>query len=127
MRQIPWWFWPNVLSLDAPIVAVAWLWIFSADWRVDALNPAFFGVLAGMIWVIYVADRWHDSRRRDPLELGERHDFHRRNGRWLLGLAGFVGIACAALFFLAIPFEILWIWPPPDSGWDWFLHSHAQV
>ena len=27
----PWWLWPNLLSLDAPLVAVLWQGIFAAS------------------------------------------------------------------------------------------------
>ena len=31
----PLWLYPNLLSLDAPLVAVAWLYMFARTWRVD--------------------------------------------------------------------------------------------
>lgn len=31
-ERAPWWLWPNLLSLDAPVVAVAWAWMFSKAW-----------------------------------------------------------------------------------------------
>lgn len=78
MARRPIWLWPNLLSLDAPLVALAWFWMFKQTWRVgyhQALLPWF---LALLVWCIYVADRLIDERmaamgsqRKTP-----RHEFH---------------------------------------------------
>lgn len=84
------WLWPNLLSLDAPLVAVLWQVLFlrclgaSVHWL-----PAL--LLFMTVWLIYVADRLLDTR--NPTSATPRHAFYRRNFRialtaWILMLAG---------------------------------------
>ena len=72
---IRFWLWPNVLSLDAPLVAVLWQILFARCFRVpvDALAVV---LLLLTVWLIYAADRILDARKgecRSP-----RHEFYRR-------------------------------------------------
>ena len=73
--------WPNLLSLDAPLVAVLWQALFVRCFHAtgDAL-PAVLLVLA--VWLIYAADRaldaWAGTGRRP------RHEFYRRHWRAVL-------------------------------------------
>ncbi len=75
------WLWPNLLSLDAPLVAVLWQALFVRCFHAtgDAL-PAVLLVLA--VWLIYAADRaldaWAGTGRRP------RHEFYRRHWRAVL-------------------------------------------
>lgn len=117
-RKVPWWLWPNVLSLDAPLVAVAWLWMFAKLWKVRYQDPAVYWVLAGVVWVVYVVDRWRDARTKDEVELSERHEFHRRHGKLMLSLVGVVMVACVIGFFLGVPTAMLWNWPRYIPGAD---------
>ena len=57
------WLWPNLLSLDAPIVALLWQILFARCFhaRVETL-PSVLLVLA--VWLIYAADRTLDSWTR---------------------------------------------------------------
>lgn len=80
MARRPVWLWPNLLSLDAPLVAVAWFWVFKQVWLVKYHQPTLPWFLAVVVWCVYVADRLLDermaqlgSRRETP-----RHEFHRR-------------------------------------------------
>ncbi|MBK1833634.1 hypothetical protein [Roseibacillus ishigakijimensis] len=108
--RTPWWQWPNLLSLDAPLVAVAWLWMFSRFYFIEVQDPAVYGVLAGLVWVIYVVDRIRDASSSTP-ELRDRHHFHDRHRRVLLSLAALVFLASIVGFFLGVPFSMLWDWP----------------
>lgn len=79
-RRPPFWLWPNLLSLDAPLVALSWLYMFAQAWRVNYLPKEAYWALGLGVWVIYVLDRLIDLRVRDsddPL-LGVRHQFHKR-------------------------------------------------
>ncbi len=76
----PLWIWPNLLSLDAPLVALAWFWMFKQVWLVKYHQPSLPWFLALTVWCIYVADRLMDERLA---ELGTgrttaRHRFHRQ-------------------------------------------------
>lgn len=68
-----------MLSLDAPLVAVAWLNIFSVSWRLFIPWQAYVS-LGLAVWVIYAADRLLDASVADvmgsPLEA--RHRFHKK-------------------------------------------------
>jgi len=56
----PAWLWPNLLSLDAPAVAVAWQVGFARSFQVHVPWPA--TLLLGLcVWLIYVADRLLDA------------------------------------------------------------------
>jgi len=74
----PVWLWPNLLSLDAPVIAVLWqaflAYRFSLPWR-----TAWSIALGLTVWAIYLLDRLLDARK--PLSIGEpaRHRFYRRH------------------------------------------------
>ena len=75
------WLWPNLLSLDAPVVALLWqvLFVRCLHARLETL-PAVLLALA--VWLIYAADRMLDAwrgRDRQP-----RHEFYRRHWRAVL-------------------------------------------
>jgi hypothetical protein len=84
--EIPWWLWWNVLSIDAPIVAVAWAAVFArgSGGRLPVVDAA---VLFLAVWVIYVSDRlldgWTAGNRG---ALRERHFFCERHGVALVSL-----------------------------------------
>ena len=82
------WIWPNLLSLDAPLVALIWQAIFAKSLHVDLSLFAQFA-LGLAVWIVYVVDRWLDSLR--PLAVPTaRHCFYRDHGK-----AAFV-VACIA-------------------------------
>ena len=66
---MPLWLWPNILSLDAPAIAVLWQTLLarSLHLRLDRWEPA---VLAVCVWFVYVTDHWLDVVRlpRGPWE-----------------------------------------------------------
>ncbi len=98
---IPLWLWPNLLSLDAPLVAVLWMQLFARS------APAHVGwtvslVLALAVWLIYAADRLLDVSRGDAtLAASSRHRFCRAHRRkfllLLITLAGLTGGLCLML------------------------------
>lgn len=93
------WLWPNLLSLDAPVVALLWQILFARCFhaRVDLL-PSVLLLLA--VWLIYAADRtldaWTGSAARP------RHEFYRKHWRallplWILALAAGSALAWTRL------------------------------
>jgi len=86
----PWWLWWNILSLDAPTVAVVWavLLVRPSHVRLRAADEI---VLSLVVWFIYVSDRVFDGLKpTNQRVLRERHLFcakHRRTLTWLLVLA----------------------------------------
>lgn len=78
-ERSPWWLWPNLLSLDAPLVALCWAWLFSKAWGVVSVPWQLWGTLALVVWIIYVLDRLLDVRQSGGTEeLDPRHRFHAR-------------------------------------------------
>ena len=69
----PWWLWWNILSLDAPTVAVVWAVLFANASHVN-LRFSDALLLCLSVWVIYTGDRLLDGTAatlRTPLQ--ERH------------------------------------------------------
>ena len=108
MHRKPIWLIPNLLSLDAPLVAVAWLHIFAKTWRVNYLPWVAYLSLALVVWVIYVADRLVDAstQRGDAGKLQLRHDFHRKHQRVLRVLAVMAGVLALVLVVKGMPVSI---------------------
>lgn len=108
-ERIPWWLWPNLLSLDAPIVAVVWLHLFARTWQVNYLPIGGYLGLGVSVWAIYVVDRLLDIRLcpAEDESLGLRHRFHARHRRAFLA-----GLAVAAGILLWVVFGVLpGYWP----------------
>lgn len=82
----PFWLWPNLLSLDAPILAVLWQSFLARCYGIP-LRPAARVTLFLAVWAIYIADRLLDVRRPATTAESARHRFYRRHprfGSWLL-------------------------------------------
>lgn len=108
-RRVPWWLWPHVLSLEAPLVAVLYQKMLAQAHGIR-LPPMLGTGLALACWVIYALDRTLDTlaARREG-ELDVRHAFYFRHRRLLLG--GLIPAAVAVLAWLAlfvIPEGVLW-------------------
>lgn len=97
-RRNPIWLWPNLLSIDAPLVAVAWMWMLAHALRVEYIQTAAWIVLPTSIWCVYVLDRLIDGWRHPEVrEASPRHIFHWR-WRWLL-LVGAVVAGGVSLYY----------------------------
>ena len=123
------WLWPNLLSLDAPAVALVWQLLFARCFHAD-VSPASAALLALAVWLIYAADRVFDARGESQLP---RHEFYRRNWRpvaivWTLALVtagwlaftrlplaiferGIVLAAAVSLYFALVHLAPLHNWP----------------
>ena len=75
------WLWPNLLSLDAPVVALLWQLLFIRCFHGQlGILPAVLLALA--VWLIYAADRMLDAWRGCVEQ--PRHQFYRRHWRAVL-------------------------------------------
>ena len=89
------WLWPNLLSLDAPLVALLWQIFFIRCFHATAgIETAILLPLA--VWLIYAADRMLDAWRGDTST--PRHAFYSRHWRivipiWVAVLAASAWIA----------------------------------
>lgn len=104
----PLWLLPNLLSLDAPLVAVVWLYIFAKTWRVNYLPWTAYIALGLVVWVIYVVDRLADVaiREKSPEGLEERHRFHHRHKRLLSILVKCAAVLAIGLVVTSLPLRI---------------------
>jgi len=104
-RSPHWWQWPTIISLDAPLIAVLWQWLFArtvnTEWRAD---HAF--ILGASVWLAYAADRWFEGWRLAPDQMRtQRHRFYQRH-RWQVAvvwaavLIADVGVAVRRLHHL---------------------------
>jgi hypothetical protein len=97
-RRIPSWLWLNVVSLDAPIVALVWQDFLHRCYP-STLRPAARLVLGLTVWAIYLADRLLDVRHPATQRESARHAFYRRNSRLAITL---LAIVLGANFFVAV-------------------------
>ena len=82
---VPWWQWPTLLSLDAPLVALVWQQLFARSFNLQ-LHSYQAVLLGASVWLIYVADRWLDAWQLNLACLHTQR--HRLYQRWRYPLAG---------------------------------------
>jgi hypothetical protein len=98
------WLWFNLLSLDAPIVALLWQALFAREMSAP-IHLAAFAALGLSVWFIYVSDRLLDALHQDGCRAA-RHRFYQRN--WATFSAGAtlvlfaLGIVCGRLHPLVL-------------------------
>jgi hypothetical protein len=126
------WLWPNLLSIDAPIVAVLWQILFARCFHAN-VSPLAAVLLVLAVWLIYAADRMLDARREKwgkTVHL-PRHEFYRRHWPivtpvWIavLAIAGWlawtrlpteifergVALAAAVTFYFFVVHRLRWTW-----------------
>ncbi len=143
MARRPLWIWPNILSLDAPLVALAWFWMFKQIWLVKYHQPSLPWLLALTVWCIYVADRLMDSRgmRGAETALAFRHRFHcDYRGLMIVALsAGVLGVffllsrqsrgLLAYAYPVAVPVLLYFLisFQRPEKGVSWFKNIVAGL
>jgi hypothetical protein len=93
------WLWPNLLSLDAPLVAVLWQVLFVRCFHA-AMGALPAILLVASVWLIYAADRAMDAWRGE--RLSARHRFYQAHWRvfvpvWIAVLAGSAWLALTEL------------------------------
>jgi len=77
IAKISFWQWPNLLALDAAIIAMAWQWTFA---RQSELSPGATIVLGLSVWLTYTADRLLDVAQRPSRDLlSKRHQFAKKH------------------------------------------------
>ncbi|HEX4665061.1 MAG TPA: hypothetical protein VH207_00570 [Chthoniobacterales bacterium] len=84
--------WLNLLCLDAPLVAVAWQWLFARTFGAD-LDFSLRLLLFFTAWLIYLADRFADTIKLPPASpISLRHRFCREHmiGWWIAIVVIFV-------------------------------------
>jgi hypothetical protein len=97
--------WLNLVCLDAPLVSVAWLWLFAKMFQttVDPVNSAALFLTA---WLIYLADRLADSSSlRDGEPRSLRHEFCLNHRLIWIGSLAAISITDACLIWGSIGSE----------------------
>lgn len=104
----PWWLYPNLLSLDAPLVAVAWLAVFAKTWRLVYHPWEAYVALGLVVWVIYVVDRLIDAslRKGTPERCEPRHFFHWKHRKAFAASAGIASVVALFLVIRYMPYSI---------------------
>lgn len=92
---------PNILSLDAPVVALAWQELLARQ-AGSPLRLAGRVVLGLTVWAIYLADRMLDVRNPSVECETARHQFSRRHQKALAALLGLVVVTDFLLSFFAL-------------------------
>lgn len=100
-KRTPWWMWPNLVGLDAPLVAVIWLAAFTRAFEAPVVSTHYV-VLFFAVWCLYTADRLIDVFRikagdPSPGLRTRRHAFMMRHRRLFAALFFFVGFVGAVL------------------------------
>jgi len=108
-RRTPLWLLPNLLSLDAPLVAVAWLYLFARTWRVDYLPAVAYVALGLAVWAVYIFDRLLDAGLRGTGSdlLQARHRFHLAHKRAFFVTGMVAALTALVLALVAMPIEVL--------------------
>jgi hypothetical protein len=92
----PPWLWPNLLSLDAPVVAVLWQGFLAYRFSLP-LRPAGRLVLGLTVWAVYLLDRLLDARKPSAPSEPARHRFYRCHSKAMAGLLAVVLAADAVI------------------------------
>jgi hypothetical protein len=99
----PIWLWFNLLSLDAPLIALVWQ-DFLARCYPTVLHLTGRAVLGLTVWAIYLADRLLDVRCPVPASESIRHQFYRRHRTFAQTLVAIVlGVDLVATLFWLRP------------------------
>ena len=103
-KRFQFWLLPNLLSLDAPLIAVAWMWMLAHALRVEYVHAAAWWVLPVSVWCVYVLDRLIDVWIHPVLREGSaRHHFHWR-WRWVFLVLVFIaGVTCLYQSLYVLP------------------------
>ena len=102
MVRIRLWQWPNLLALDAALIALVWQAAFAAALG-NEVSAAAQIVLSLSVWLTYMADRLFDVAKRPLQQLhSTRHQFAKQHRNtlwrcWWCVLLSNVGIALTGL------------------------------
>jgi hypothetical protein len=98
--------WPNLIGLDAPIVAICWQEMFARV--LDVYLPWVIHLILGLsTWCIYLADRIHDVIRTQNRMATPRHDFTQRHLRKLIALLVLISFLNLFLIVRHVPQKLL--------------------
>ncbi|MGC6424753.1 MAG: hypothetical protein ACON4O_07185 [Lentimonas sp.] len=96
------WHYPNVLGIDAAVIAVVWQILVAIEQGVSLSYSAHW-VLGLSVWLTYMADRLYDVSKHDPQQLlSLRHSLAKRHRKTLWSFWFAVLSINAAIAFLGL-------------------------
>ncbi len=99
--------WLNLVCLDAPLVSVAWLWLFARTFHAT-VEPVNCAALFLTAWLIYLADRLADSYSLpDSGPRSLRHEFCLNHRQIWIGVLAVIATTDAYLIWRSIGAETL--------------------
>ena len=106
-KSVPFWLWPNVLGLDAPIVAVVWQYLFADVFEIKIPASNYLALFL-VVWVIYSADRLLDAKMLSSKKNSTtRHNYYHQNYRVLFFITAIIATVTAVICLTSIPFAVL--------------------
>jgi hypothetical protein len=97
--------WLNLVCLDAPLVSVAWLWLFARTFQAT-VEPVNYAALFLTSWLIYLADRLADSYSlQDGGPRSLRHEFCLNHRQIWIGVLAVIATTDACLIWRSISAE----------------------
>jgi len=108
----PWWLYFNLLGLDAPVIAVVWLFLFAQTWRVNYHPWEAYAALGLSVWAIRIMAKLLSSAMA-----GDEEAFTMRHRKTLRNVAVIAGISSLILTVLNFPL----------SGYNYFLIGAVLV
>lgn len=104
----PWWLYANLCSLDAPVVAVVWLFAFLQAFP-SIIDFPVYVVLFLTVWSIYISDRLLDGAHHCNWEMASpRHHFVHQHRKVFIGLLIFILTLSATLTLVFLPMELIY-------------------
>ena len=97
----PLWLWPNLLSLDAPAVAVLWQALIAGSFEIRIAWPA-RATLGLAVWAVYIADRLLDTAHEAASAPAPRHRFHAEHRQLMTVLLGIALVSAVVLSVLEV-------------------------
>lgn len=98
---------PNVLSLDAPLVAVVWLYVLAKAWDVNYIEPLLPVVLGLFVWIVYATDRLLDCKLKPHSSFPLRHQFHQAHAKKFLIVIVIASIVTVTIALLQLQWSIV--------------------
>lgn len=95
---------PNVLSLDAPLVAIVWMYVFAWMWNVNYVEPLLPISLGLVVWMVYALDRLLDLKIAQDRDFPLRHLIHQRYAKPIIA---FIGVTALGLVVMAL-YSLQW-------------------
>ncbi len=107
-RRQPLWLYPNLLGIDTPIVAMAWLFVFAKAWRVNYLPWPAFAALGLAVWILVIGERLlaNVMRGGDPNFPNGVHPLLQRHRIWFGVAMTAAIIGLMVMVFTVLPMSI---------------------